>query len=400
MEHLVVRLGARYDDPVQWLVLDATGNEVMASGELENAGALATLPERTGHDTVVALAPTSEILLTWVTLPPRAGRKVISAIPYMLEDELASDISEQFFALGPKVGDEQAVAVVSRQALTEWQQWLSDAGLSCQHMLPDVLAVPYNQNGWALVALKEQLILREDQWKGMQGESTWILPAFSYMARQQTTPVELVTYTDMMLENLPNVNVQQAQLDLPMQVLAQQAIKSSMNLLQGEFKVKRKRSGALRKWAGVAVLALAVLITALVDKSITLYQLEQENASLNAQIDNAVKQAFPNMGAYRDVKRKVRQELARLQQGAGGGASMLMMLEQLRPAFDGSSVRPQTLRFDANRTEIRMQAMAANFEALEAFRRRAEQAGFTVEQGAINNRDNAVIGNVSIRSQS
>ena len=129
MEHLVVRLGARYEDPVQWLVLDTNSKEVMSSGELDSAGALDTLIERTGHHTAIALAPSSEILLTWVTLPPRAGRKIISAIPYMLEDELASDINEQFFALGPKVGDEQAVAVVSRSLLKEWLQWLSEAGI-------------------------------------------------------------------------------------------------------------------------------------------------------------------------------------------------------------------------------------------------------------------------------
>lgn len=399
MEQLVVRLGARYEEPVQWMVLDTTSKEVLSSGELDSAGALDTLTERTGHQTVIALAPSSEILLTWVTLPPRAGRKVLSAIPYMLEDELASDINEQFFALGPKVGDEQAVAVVSRNLLKEWLQWLSDAGLRCHHMLPDVLAVPHNEDGWTLVAIGDQLILREDRWKGMQGEGTWILPAFSHMAKQQETPVQLTTYSDMSLENLPNVHAHQAQLELPMQVLATEATQSDMNLLQGEFKVKRQRSGALRQWAVVAVLAVAVLVTALVDKAATMYQLEQDTAALDTQIDELVKQTFPNMGAYRDVRRKIRSELARLQQG-GGGASMLVMLEQLQPAFDGSSVRPQTLRFDATRTEIRMQALAGNFEALETFRRQAEQAGFTVEQGAINNRDNAVIGNVTIRSES
>jgi general secretion pathway protein L len=82
----------------------------------------------------------------------------------------------------------------------------------------------------------------------------------------------------------------------------------------------------------------------------------------------------------------------------GGGASMLIMLSQLRPAFEESNVKPQTLRFDSSRAELRIQAIAGNYDALDKFKRRAEAQGFTVEQGSINQKDNQVIGTLSIRS--
>ena len=76
---------------------------------------------------------------------------------------------------------------------------------------------------------------------------------------------------------------------------------------------------------------------------------------------------------------------------------MLAMMNQLSSAFAQTNVKPQSIRFDGERGELRMQAVATNFEALEQFRNQAEQAGFTVEQGAINNRDNQVIGSIAIR---
>lgn len=97
MEQLLIRLGATEADPISWLVWSTAEEEIIASGELPNADALSTLAERAGQRAVIALAPSSEILLKWVALPPRAGRKVLSALPFMLEDELATDISEQFF---------------------------------------------------------------------------------------------------------------------------------------------------------------------------------------------------------------------------------------------------------------------------------------------------------------
>jgi general secretion pathway protein L len=90
-------------------------------------------------------------------------------------------------------------------------------------------------------------------------------------------------------------------------------------------------------------------------------------------------------------------QMKALEQG-GGGASMLIMLSQLEPAFKESKVKPQTMRFDSSRAELRIQVVASNFDALDRFKRQAESQGFTVEQGSINQKNNQVIGSLSIRS--
>ncbi|MFZ8199647.1 type II secretion system protein GspL [Alteromonas portus] len=397
MEQLLVRLGANHTDPISWLVYSRTEDEIIASGELPNAEALSSLTERAGQRSVIALAPSSEILLKWVELPPKAGRKIISAIPFMLEDELATDISQQFFAFGPKRGDEQAVAVVSHEKMELWQSWLSEAGLFCDTIIPDVLAVPVTENGWSVLTLGEQLLVRQDTFKGVQGEATWLLPTLVHFTAQQENPITITNYAGIDLSSLPNIEEAQAPLELPMQVLAKEAMQSSFNLCQNEYKIKRKRSGVLSQWRVAAVLAVLALCTSLIDKGVSLYQLKAQNQALSNEINTAVKAGFPNIGTYRNVRLKLQSELAKLEQG-GGSASMLIMLDQLAPAFAATDVKPQTLRFDATRTEIRIQAQGKNFEALEQFKRTAEGAGFAVEQGAINNRDNGVVGTVSVRS--
>ena len=397
MEQLLVRLGANHTDPISWLVYSRTEDEIIASGELPNAETLSSLTERAGQRSVIALAPSSEILLKWVELPPKAGRKIISAIPFMLEDELATDISQQFFAIGPKRGNEQAVAVVSHEKMELWQSWLSEAGLFCDTIIPDVLAVPVTENGWSVLTLGEQLLVRQDAFKGVQGELSWLLPTLVHFTAQLENPITITNYAGIDLSTLPNIEEAQAPLELPMQVLAKEAMQNSFNLCQGDYKVKRKRRGVLNQWRIAAVLAVLALCSSLIDKGVSLYQLKAQNQALSAEINTAVKAGFPNIGTYRNVRLKLQSELAKLEQG-GGSASMLIMLDQLAPAFSATDVKPQTLRFDATRTEIRIQAQGKNFEALEQFKRTAESAGFVVEQGAINNRDNGVVGTVSVRS--
>jgi general secretion pathway protein L len=402
MEQLVVRLGANPDESIHWIVWSSQQNEIIASGELPNAAQLSTLADRAGRRPICALVPTSDILLKWVELPAKAGRKALAAIPFILEEEISGDISQQFFALGPKEGNKQAVAIVNKEKLQSWLTIIEDAGLACDQLIPDVLALPLTgENAWSILELGQQLLVRKDSWAGLQGERDWLIQAINHLARQYAKKTKqallLNDYSGIEMADIENLEVSMMPLELPMKVLAQGVQSAKFNLLQGEYKIKNKVGGQWKKWRLAAVLAVIALFTTLIDKSVEQNRLNKQLADLKAQVSSEYKRAFPNAGAYRDLKATMTRQMKALEQG-GGGASMLIMLSQLRPAFEESNVKPQTMRFDSSRAELRMQAVATNFDALDKFKRQAEAQGFTVEQGSINQKDNQVIGTLSIRS--
>ncbi|MCC2617045.1 type II secretion system protein GspL [Aestuariibacter halophilus] len=397
MEQLIVRLGGADNPVTHWLVWSTEQQDIIASGQLNDDHELSSLAQRAGTRPVIALIPGSEVNLTHVELPAKAGRKAMAAIPYMLEEELAEDIDALFFALGPRSNEQQAVAIIRRATLLDYQQRLTEAGLFCDKLIPDTLAMPCTEDHWSFITLGDEVLIRQSQWMGMQGHRDWVLGALALSAKQQAEPVVLDNYSDVTLPPMANIDVQVMPLEMPMQVLAVGAIAQPFNLLQGEFKIRRERSVKLGQWRAAAVLAGLALTTTLVDRGLELQQLSQQRASLSEQIAAEYQRGFPQGGAYRDLRRKVRDNMTRLEQG-GGSASMLVFMSQLSEAFATSQVKPQTLRFDSKRAELRMLAEADNFEALEQFKRLAEAKGFTVEQGAINNRDNTFIGSLSIRS--
>lgn len=397
MENLIIRLGSNRKDPVHWLVWSGQEKEIIASGILDDADQLASLTERAGKRPITALVPGCDFYLKWVTLPAKASRKALTAIPYMLEEELSSDVNEQFFALGERLGDQQSVAVVSHSKMQDWLDWIADAGLHCDKLLPDVLAVPHHQDAWSVLALEQQIIVRQDLWQGLQGDSSWIFPAIEHYAKQQTQSLVIANYSDVELGHLANINMQQQPIELPMQLLATGAMNTPFNLLQGQFKVKKQNTGQWQKWRLAAILAAIALLVSLVDKGIELHQLDQQKQSLRAQMQAEYKRAFPNSPDARLIRQQMERKLAELESG-GGSASMLVMLDQLANAFAQSKVKPQTMRFDSARNELRLSAVANDFEALEMFKRLAREVGFDVEQGAINNRENQVIGSLTVRS--
>lgn len=396
-EQLVIRLGSDDNAAVHWLVWSSQEQEIIASGELSRADELSSLTERVSSRRLIALIPGSACQTVWLNLPAKAARKAQQAIPFMLEDDLVGDISEHFFALGSRAGDQQAVAVVKRSRLQAWLDKINDAGFTCDKMLPDTLALPHESGRWSMLKLGEELLVRQDSWLSIQGSTLWLQDAIEFHAKHQPEPVAINNYSDLDLNHLANITVEQQPLELPMQVLAKGAISASFNLLQGEFKVKRNTNTHWHKWRIAAALAVIALTASVADKAITLHQLQSEKAALNEQIRAEFKRAFPETVRIVNVRSQMRQKMAALEQG-GVSASVLAVLSQLSDAFAQSQVKPQTIRFDSKRSELRMQAVAANFEALEQFRRLAEQQGFEVQPGAINNRDNQVVGSIAIRS--
>ena len=93
------------------------------------------------------------------------------AAPYMLEDDLAQDVEQLFFAYATSQNDSQdancLLAAVEREQLEQWLAWLAAADISSQKMLPDALALPYQNESWTSVKLGQQYLFRQGFWQVM-----------------------------------------------------------------------------------------------------------------------------------------------------------------------------------------------------------------------------------------
>lgn len=392
MQRLIVRLGSEYNEAIHWLVYSEQENEIIASGCLQNAGELASLDERANSAEVIALVPTSSAYLTQVELPSKGAKKALSAIPFMVEEELAQNIEDLFFALGENKQDKQALAVVSRDLMVFWQQTLQEAGLFCPTLIPDVLCLPCHDDVISVLQLDQQLLVMFPDGQSIQGEVNWVYPLLQQSA--QAKDLAVVAYSELSFE-LQDLELKFDFKRLPMQLLLEGAVSNSMNLFQNEFMAKRKSNPIWNKWKVAAVLGCIALTCNLAYTSIELASLKKQRAELAAETRQAVQQGFPSMRPYRNVRTAVQRHMAELEQG-GGSASMISMIARLSPVFERSGVRPQTLRFDAKRAELRMQSVASSFDALEQFRREAESMGFEIQQGAINNRGDQVTGQIVV----
>ncbi|MFT5297000.1 MAG: general secretion pathway protein L, partial [Colwellia sp.] len=85
--------------------------------------------------------------------------------------------------------------------------------------------------------------------------------------------------------------------------------------------------------------------------------------------------------------------------GSSGESSFLTILTQVQPALSlVQDIKPQTLKFDGKRNEIRMQALASDYQYFDQFKIALEKSGLTVSIGAQNNQGDQISGSFSISS--
>ena len=109
-ETLFIRLGSQADDTIHWLVVAETSNdeqEIIASGELKNAQQLGELTSKAQQRQVKILVPGCDVLLKSLQVPAKSSRAMRLAAPYMLEDGLAEEVEQLFFAYADLAKDER-----------------------------------------------------------------------------------------------------------------------------------------------------------------------------------------------------------------------------------------------------------------------------------------------------
>ncbi|SVD95931.1 uncharacterized protein METZ01_LOCUS448785, partial [marine metagenome] len=82
--------------------------------------------------------PGSDVLHTTAVVPSRQYRRIAQAVPYMIEENLAVDVEDCFFALGDRnaQGDIE-VAVVGFDIMQSWFDEIEQPGLNVTALITE-----------------------------------------------------------------------------------------------------------------------------------------------------------------------------------------------------------------------------------------------------------------------
>ncbi|MCO7253290.1 type II secretion system protein GspL [Dickeya oryzae] len=389
-QQLILRLPTEASGSLEWLIWSVSRHQTLSkgTGTLESLqSALADYPVMS----VRALVPSTDVTLHNLLLPRQSRRQLLQAIPFMLEEQVASDIDQLHFAVMDMQGDTATVAVVQKSRLQAWLTLCEELGVPLETIMPDVMALPRVDSAWSAISHQNLWLFRQDTGIGMAAEESWyqaLLSSFQPLPAvhcYSPVPASALTWQPQPVTDLLTLA---AQATLPM----------SMDLRQGEYAPVKPWKQALLPWRNVLIALSAWLLLVLGESVWTHYQLYRQADYWRQESVRVYRKLFPDEKQVVNPRAQMQRHLQDVRTGGSGFALTEQMnrLQQLVAQNDGVSL--QSLSYDRSRDELRLSLRATSYAQMEQFRQQA-QAYFQIPPGEMKQEKDHVEGQLTLRSQ-
>lgn len=367
-------------DQISWCLVGDNGRP---SGPVSH-GHLSDLTEEARGRRATVLIDAACTSIETVNIPSNNRQRQLQAAPFALEDNLATDIEELYFALGKKQADDNIpVITIDRALFRHTLDRFKQAAIFVEVMAADVLALPINNDHWTVLVYENNALIRTSATQGYFCDRTLLADFLTaLMEEQETVPpaVELYHQQDdgdaaQLLRNEElTVNVA-GYTAHPLEVFAGQfADARALNLLQGKFSPRRESSALLQPWKAVAAVAVVWLALELIYAGFEIRQLQNKNLQLTADIEQVYKQVNPGARKFSNMKIIMERKLNALRGGGGdSGEIFIDLLADAAAAFAEKNITIHGMAYSNKHVDMELQA--ATSQDLEQVKNQLGSAG-------------------------
>ncbi len=316
-----------------------------------------------------------------LTLPVTAAEKkhLAKSLPYMLEEQVAADVDTLHFAHVALESGSVAVALATRRHMDVWQAALEPFG-GITRWVPEPLLLPCREGEWCVVVEPQSAIVRTAQAQGFAAEHAMLAPLLEAALAGGEAPSSVVVYgadqdadTALLPEALRE-RVQWRQGNLFTAMLLQDEIAPNLNLRQGAWAPRLPLGRWWKYWRVAAALFAVAFGLQLGADYLELRNLDKDNLALRQAVETSYRQAFPR-GAVVDAEKQLSRQLDALR-GTSESGGFVRLMEQVGGVvaqMPGTSIA--TINYNDKAGEMRMNLVAADFEAVEELRSKINAAG-------------------------
>jgi len=390
-------------EDVQWFYV--SDNQIIESG-CKTVDQLSDLTSEFSAPPVIVLVPSSDCLVTRVSIPTRQRRQQIKAVPYAIEEQLAEDIEDIHFAIGQRDTEQNLpVIAVSKSKMGNWLSVLNEAGVSATAILPVSALLEAPEDTWSIFQQDDLFIVNQNGecWCANAHEAMILLQLSIDDIAEDELPAILFWGTSAVPGWITGLG-----LEVSEQVVhnAQQALlarheQQSINLLQGEFEIQDDWKAAWSIWRRVAVFVVLAVLLKFTLMGFQLYNLSSDKEYFKQEITRVYQEVAPGarMSAY--PKRQMQQLLARHQGVGNQSTSFLFMLSQVGESLASTpGSKPTNINYDNSRGEIRIDLLVSSLPLLDQLKDKLAAKGLSIEVGGASAQGNDYSGRLIIRSGS
>jgi len=401
-EKLFIQFQDTNTDQLLWFhIID---DQIHQSGE-HSITELASLKEQFPSTAVVVLVPSSDCLVTRVSLPTRQRRQQLKAIPFALEEQIATDIDDMHFAIGKRTGDGHlSVVAVAKTKMQHWIDVLTEADIFASAMLPLAALLEAPEDAWSIFQLGDiYLVNQQDNcWSGSADEVMMMLQLSIQSLGEEDQPGLIFWGSEEVPPWVAGLGLEFSHQTLqdPRQALLTRFDLQNINLLQGDFEVKDDWDAGWNIWRSVAALTLLAVLLKFSFMGFDIYRFNDQRQILKKDIEKTYHLVAPGARIV-DPERQMRQLLTQQKGGQFESGSFLVMLGSLADGLASiPGIVPTNLSYDSTRGEIRLDLLVSKLPVLDQLKENLMTKGLSIEVGAASAQGDSYSGRLTIRSGS
>ena len=388
-------------DEFEWLIFDSSGGR-KADG-LGSASQFNECFEGQFDGRVVFVAPGEEVLLTLANIPSKQYRQIVQAVPYAIEEQLAMDVEDCFFALGSRnVNDQIQVAVVERSRMIEWLDRLEVLDVEISFMTSEANLLSGDM-GISVLIDDDRAHVRWPDGTGMTTSRLGLTLALS------AGPTDLPINVSGSELDIDAARMQLSELEASGEALSQRLVNESgfhmlccefsgteNNLLQGEFKVEAAVSNVQLVWRSVAVLAVMAVALHVSALAAQVWYFDRKASEYKAEADALYASVFPKDRNVRDLRRRWKAHLGRSDSSTNEFINLFAVSSR---GLSEAGLTLSNVNFNESRGDLILQVIGERSEELVDFTQQLTSEGLEAEIGTINQDAGTVRGSIKISSR-
>lgn len=119
------------------------------------------------YNDVEIILPATEVLLTKVTVPSKSSKRIMQALPFLLDENLINNIDKQYFALGHINSSQCNIAIVTNFIIDIIYNQFKALSLPVSKMSSEIFLLPWYKDKWSFGFLRDNILIRTDAQSGL-----------------------------------------------------------------------------------------------------------------------------------------------------------------------------------------------------------------------------------------
>ncbi len=396
---LLIHIPDLKSDYANWATADG---DQLTTPLYQGEGTLSEAAEAAQGTRPLIAVGSNVITLTRVQVPAGASKRARAAVPFALEEQLADDVEDLHFSIGPAGSDNHfPVAVIARNVMQKLVDDLEEAGIKPLQIIPDVMFLPQGDTDeWQVLQTDNHVLIRQGSFAGMWCPSSSAEIILQRLLREAGVdgPAQIAFYMTPG-QFLPDVStlVEQVEVNNSSEALLRGLKAHHINLLQGEFNQSKELDKLWKPWRVPAALAAGLLVLSVGANVLENGRLQEQENAQRAEMESLLKDTFPDVKRVRDPIARMRSELRKLKSGDAEGKLLTLVAAlseavKAAPSATMNSVNFRNGRADVDMKTDSLQSLDKIKQALDATK------GVKASIKSANQRDGSVHGRLLIEA--